>query len=115
MRIFPGLLIIVAIAAPLRAGEPEWSAEKRNHWAWKAPQRSKSPAVKNATWLRNPIDAFILAKLETKGIPPAPPASREQLMRRVTFDVIGLPPTPEEIDAFVKDRNADAWEKVVDR
>jgi hypothetical protein len=73
------------------------------------------PKIKDAAWVRNPVDAFILTKLETAGIKPAPQATREQLICRVTFDLIGLPPMPADIDAFVNDRSPDAWEKVVDR
>jgi hypothetical protein len=116
-RVFLALAAMLVAGMAVQAGEPMWSAEKRNHWAWKAPVRRTAPDVKNATWVRNPIDAFILAKLEAKGLKPAAPATREQLIRRVTFDLIGLPPTPEEIDFFTKDSAAPqvAWEKVVDR
>ncbi len=89
--------------------------ERVNHWAWKIPGRPAPPAVTAKGWLQNPIDAFILAKLEAAGIEPAAPASRAQLIRRVTFDLIGLPPTPEEIDAFIHDNSPRAWEKVIDR
>jgi hypothetical protein len=88
---------------------------KKNHWAWKPPVRPAVPTVKNKAWVKNPIDAFILAKLEGAGLKPAPPATREQMIRRVTFDLIGLPPTPQEIDAFVNDKSPNAWEKVIDR
>ena len=112
-----GLILLLFTATPemVRAGEAAWGADKKNHWAWKGPVRPAIPPVKDAGWVRNPIDAFIRAKLEASGVKPAPPASREQLIRRVTFDLVGLPPTPEEIDAFVNDRGAVAWEKVVDR
>src|SRR5262249_8260253 len=73
------------------------------------------PAVKNAAWARSPLDAFVLARLEAKGLQPAPPAERATLLRRVTVDLTGLPPTPEEIDAYVKDESPEAWAKVVDR
>src|SRR5207244_3249964 len=98
-----GLLLLTIFALPtlLRADEPNWSAEKRNHWAWKAPVRPAVPTVQGKAWVRNPIDAFILAKLEAAKLTPAEPASRAQLLRRVTFDLVGLPPTPDEIDAFV--------------
>ena len=66
-------------------------------------------------WLRNPIDSFILAKLEAVGLSPAPPASKASLLRRVTYDLTGLPPTPEEVDAFLADASPDAYEKVVER
>src|SRR5438309_1221208 len=79
------LLTILAQPALLRADDPAWSAEKKNHWAWKPPVRPALPAVKNAGWVRNPIDAFILATLEVAKLTPAEPASREHLIRRVTF------------------------------
>jgi hypothetical protein len=111
-------LILLTILVPpptLRADEPKWSAEKRNHWAWKPPVRPALPSVKNAGWVRNPIDAFVLAKLEAAKLTPSASATREHLIRRVTFDLIGLQPTPAEIDAFVNDHSANAWDKVVDR
>jgi len=88
---------------------------KKDHWAWKPSVRRPLPAVKNAAWIRNPIDAFILAKLEAAGLQPAAPASREQLLRRVTLDLIGLPPAPAEIDAALSDTSPDWYEKVIDR
>ena len=78
-------------------------------------KRQAVPAVKDARWAKTPIDRFILAKLEAQGIPPAPAADRRTLIRRATFDLTGLPPTPEEIDAFEKDKSSSAYEKVVDR
>jgi hypothetical protein len=109
------LLGIWALPQDSQGGDPEWDGPKKNHWAWKAPVRPHIPAVKDSAWGRNPIDAFILAKLEAAGLKPAGPASREHLIRRVTFDLVGLPPTPAEIDAFVNDRDPKAFEKVVDR
>jgi hypothetical protein len=111
------LMLLGILTRPERsqAGDPDWSGPKKNHWAWKAPVRPALPAVRNEAWVRNPIDAFVLAKLEAAKLKPAEPASRGQLIRRATFDLIGLPPTPEEIDAFVNDRDPKAWEKVVDR
>ncbi|MBB6048815.1 DUF1553 domain-containing protein [Armatimonas rosea] len=73
------------------------------------------PAVKTVGWVRNPIDAFVLAKLEAKGLRPAPEADKRTLIRRVTFDLTGLPPTPQEIDAFLADTSPTAYEKLVDR
>ena len=90
-----------------RAG-PDW-------WALQPIRRPAIPDVKDRDWVRNPIDAFILAGLEAKGLAPAPEADRRTYVRRVTFDLIGLPPTPEEIDAFLKDDSPDAYEKLVDR
>ena len=73
------------------------------------------PAVKDRNWVRNPIDAFIRAGLETNGLTPAPEADRTTLLRRLSFDLTGLPPSPDEIEAFLDDRSADAYERVVDR
>jgi mono/diheme cytochrome c family protein len=91
------------------------SEKDRQYWAYRPLAKSTPPAVKDAGWCRNPIDRFVLAKLEEKGIAPAADADRRVLIRRVTFDLIGLPPTPEEVDAFVSDSSPDAYEKVVDR
>ncbi len=85
------------------------------HWAFEAPQRPNLPAVKNDAWAKNPIDRFVLARLERDGLAPSPAAARETLMRRVTLDLTGLPPTPDEVKSFVADRAPDAYEKVVDR
>ena len=87
----------------------------RAYWAYRPLSRPDLPKVRNTTWLKNPIDAFILAKLEEKGLAPAPSADRITLIRRVSYDLTGLPPTPEEIDLFVNDRSPDAYEKLVDR
>ena len=85
------------------------------HWAFRPMRPVAVPSRKNRAWVRTPIDAFILQKLEARGLRPAPPADRRTLIRRVTFDMTGLPPTPEEIEAFVNDRSPDAWPKVVER
>jgi hypothetical protein len=85
------------------------------HWAYVKPVRPALPEVKDRSWLRNPIDNFILAKLEREGLKPAPEADKTTLIRRVYLDLVGLPPTPEEVDAFVADSSPDAYEKVVDR
>src|SRR5262245_11075989 len=83
------------------------------HWAFVPTRKPEIP--KANTQITNPIDAFVLARLEKEGLKPAPSASREVLIRRVTLDLTGLPPTPDEIDAFLKDTTPDAWEKVIDR
>jgi hypothetical protein len=90
------------------------TAESRNYWAYRALKRPEEPKVRNAGWVKNPIDAFILAKLEEKGLTPAPPADRVSLARRVYYDLIGLPPTPEQIDAFVNDKSPDAYGRLID-
>ncbi|MBC8064016.1 MAG: PSD1 domain-containing protein [Chlorobia bacterium] len=87
----------------------------KRHWAFVAPVRAKTPITKNKTWPRNPVDAFILARLEREGLKPSPEADKVTLIRRLTLDLIGLPPTPSEVDAFIADKSHQAYEKVVDR
>jgi mono/diheme cytochrome c family protein len=101
---------IATVAEWIRQG-----AEYEPHWAFVAPAKPAVPGVKNKTWPRTPIDNFILAKLESKGIAPSPEADKETLVRRVHMDLLGLPPTPEEIDAFVADTSDKAYEVMVDR
>ena len=93
----------------------EQGAKYQKHWSLIAPTRPELPAVKNEAWVKNPIDRFILFRLEKEGVAPAPEADRRTLIRRLSFDLTGLPPTPEEVDAFLADRSADAYEKVVRR
>ncbi|MDB5289538.1 MAG: Planctomycete cytochrome, partial [Phycisphaerales bacterium] len=107
-------------AAPAVAKAPAGPAAnyeklRREHWAWQPVKTPAIPAVKNAAWPRSDVDRFLLAKLEEKGLQPVVDADRVALIRRVTFDLIGLPPTPQEVDAFVNDRSAAAFEAVVDR
>ena len=85
------------------------------HWAFVAPKAGPLPAVKLKSWPKNPIDYFVLARLEKEGLQPSPPADKYTLVRRVYLDLIGLPPTPEEADVFVNDRDPSAYEKLVDR
>jgi hypothetical protein len=85
------------------------------HWAYETPQRPPLPAVHNPHWCRNPIDRFVLARLEGEGLHPAPGAPKDILIRRVTLDLTGLPPTPKEVDAFLADHSPQAYEHVVDR
>ncbi len=87
----------------------------RAHWAYQPVKQPAVPQVKNAAWVRMPVDNFVLAKLEQNGMRPNALANKESLIRRATFDLIGLPPTPEEVQAFVGDASPDAFEKVVDR
>jgi hypothetical protein len=90
------------------------SAKIETHWAYVKPVLPAIPAVKNAGWVRNPIDAFVLARLEKEGLAPSREADRATLIRRVYLDLIGLPPSPAEVDAFVKDESPLAYEAVVD-
>jgi hypothetical protein len=89
--------------------------ETQLHWAFQPVRRPALPAVRNAAWPRTSVDRFILARLEAKGLSPSPPADRRTLIRRATFDLLGLPPTPEEIAAFEADSSPDAWDRVIDR
>ena len=93
----------------------EQGAEWKEHWAFLPPQASVPPKVKNVAWLTNPIDAFVLHKLEQAGLRPAIPADKTALLRRVTYDLTGLPPTQAEVESFVSDNSPSAYEKVVDR
>jgi hypothetical protein len=85
------------------------------HWSLVPPRRPALPEIKGGGWVRNPIDRFIFARLEREGITPSPEASKETLIRRVTLELTGLPPTPAEVDSFLADSSTDAYEKVVDR
>lgn len=89
--------------------------EGRDFWSFQPVENWPVPRVKDETWVRTPIDSFVLSKLESHGIEPAQRADRTTLIRRVTFDMVGLPPTPEEIDAFVEDPSSDAYRKLVER
>jgi hypothetical protein len=93
----------------------EQGAEYQSHWAYITPERVDPPDVKNNTAARNAIDHFILAQLDKRSIEPSPEADRATLIRRLSLDLIGLPPTPKEVDEFLKDTSEDAYEKVVDR
>jgi Protein of unknown function (DUF1553)/Protein of unknown function (DUF1549) len=92
-----------------------FTQRQREFWSFQPIKPQMPPAVKHTKWVRTPIDSFIAAKLEAKGVEPAQPAEKIALLRRATFDLIGLPPAPEEVDAFLADRSPQAFEKVVDR
>ncbi len=91
------------------------AAVKSEHWAFQPITRPAEPAVKDGAWVRNPIDRFVLARLEAKGVRPSPEADRATLLRRLSLDLTGLPPAPQEIDAFLADARPDAYEHAVDR
>lgn len=93
----------------------EQGAKFEGHWAYLPPSRPALPKVNDPGWPVNEVDHFILARLEQEGLKPAPPASKEMLLRRVSLDLTGLPPTVEELDAFLADSDAKAYDKVVDR
>ncbi len=106
------------LSAEQRKTLERWVAEGANyqtHWAFVAPRRPAEPTIKRADWVRNPIDQFVLAKLEAEGLAPSAEADRATLMRRLSVDLIGLPPTPAEVDAFVADADPQAYDKLVER
>jgi cytochrome c553 len=105
----------VRLPASLTRPKPAYDKLKKEHWAWQPLTDPKAPAVRDGAWPRDDIDRFLLAALEAKGVRPAGDADRVTLIRRVTFDLTGLPPTPAEIDAFLKDTSPDAYERLVDR
>jgi mono/diheme cytochrome c family protein len=96
------------------ANEPPTQLNE-THWSLSSPKRVTPPTVKDREWSKQPIDAFIAAKLESEHLTPSPEADRPTLIRRVTLDLIGLPPTPGEVDAFVQDKRPDAYDRLIDR
>jgi hypothetical protein len=90
-------------------------SQKSDHWSFQPIANVAPPAVKQTAWVRNPIDAFILAKLEAEGVAPSPEADRATLLRRLSLDLVGLPPTVEEVTAFIRDERPDAYEQQVER
>ncbi len=93
----------------------EQGAKWQSHWSFIPPVRPAEPAVQNHNWVRNPIDSFILARLEQEGLKPSPESDRDRLLRRVSFDLTGLPPTLAELNTYLADSSPDAYEKAVDR
>ena len=102
-----------AAAAP--AKKREYTKAQKQFWSFRPVKDYPVPAVQNTAWVKSPVDAFILARLEAKGLKPAPPTDKVVLLRRATFDLTGLPPTRQELDDFLADRSPDAFAKVVDR
>jgi hypothetical protein len=112
-RLLPVLLLLAA--APAAAAEKSIAERARTHWAFQPVRRPAVPAVRNAAWPQTPIDHFLLVRMEAAGVSPAPRADRATLLRRITLDLTGLPPTPDEIDTFLADGRPDAYERLVDR
>jgi hypothetical protein len=113
---YAAVLFTVSLCAASESTPAKKFTDKDRHYWALQPVRSVSvPVIKHLSWVRNPIDAFILQKLEEKGIEPGAPADKVTLIRRLTFDLTGLPPTAEDVEAFVADQSADAYKKVVDR
>jgi mono/diheme cytochrome c family protein len=92
-----------------------WNKDRREHWSFQPLKKVAVPDVKDTNWVSTPVDSFVLAKLESKDMHPSPAADKRTLIRRATFDLTGLPPTPEEVQAFLDDTSPDAFAKVVDR
>ena len=101
--------------SPAREEPPLVGESKSTHWSFQPIVRPELPTVKNHDWPRNPTDRFVLARLEAEGIPPSPEADRVTLIRRLSLDLLGLPPSPTEVDAFLADASPDAYERLVDR
>ena len=87
----------------------------QKHWSFEPPKSRETPKTSNPNWSRNPIDTFVLAKLEAEGLEPSSPADKTTLIRRATLDLTGVPPTIEEVDAFLADDSPDAYQKLIDR
>jgi mono/diheme cytochrome c family protein len=102
-------------AAATHTGPPKVDDHARAFWSFQPIRRPEVPVVANASWVKNPVDAFLLSKMEAAGLAPAPSTQRTTLLRRVYYDLIGLPPTPDEVREFLADDSPDAYERVVDR
>lgn len=106
---------VEAVAGPALGDQQHIRRVAQSHWSLQPVHKPDLPTVRNETWVKTPLDAFILARLEDAGLSPSPPADRRTLLRRVTFDLTGLPPTAEEIAEFEADSSPDAFEQIVDR
>lgn len=114
--ILPGVVLTGRAADPgPEVIEPAISAGDLQHWAFRPVVRPEPPGVNDGEWCRNPIDRFLLARLEAEGLHPTPPADRETLIRRVTFDLTGLPPAAADIEQFLADDTPEAWSRLIDR
>lgn len=115
LRLFAALLTLAVGGISSSMADDKKETKNETAWAYRKPVRQSLPVVRDAAWMQNPIDAFVLAKLEGAGLHPSPVADRTALIRRVTFDLLGIPPAPAEIAAFVDDNRPDAYERLVDR
>jgi hypothetical protein len=109
------ITVSVFICCAVLLASETFTQRQRDFWSFQRVKPQTPPAVKHTNSVRTPVDSFIVAKLESKGVEPGPPAGKVALLRRATFDLIGLPPTPEEVEAFLADSSPQAFEKVVDR
>jgi hypothetical protein len=106
---------VTAAPAPAVAHERSITPEQRAYWAFRPLAKAEAPSVRRADWPRTDIDRFILARLEQEGLSPVGAADKLTLLRRATLDLTGLPPTPDDVDAFLKDESPGAFDKVIDR
>jgi hypothetical protein len=113
---FLASLAVLVIASFFTEAEDsiDW-AKAREFWSFQAPVRHQPPAVRNTSWPRQPMDYFVLTKIEARQLSPSPEAERRTLIRRLTFDLTGLPPTPEEIQEFLSDKEPDAYDRLAER
>jgi hypothetical protein len=102
-------------SAPQLSAAERIELARKSHWAFQPIRRAALPDVKDVDWAATPLDRFVLAKLEAAGLTPSPSADRHTLIRRATFDLLGLPPTPDEVEAFVNDASPDAYQRLIDR
>ncbi|GAB4153617.1 MAG: PSD1 and planctomycete cytochrome C domain-containing protein [Planctomycetaceae bacterium] len=119
-KIVPAIVLACVVLPSLHADEkPEpYTKLERQHWSFQKPVEPRIPtqfSAREQQWIRNPIDAFVLRKLKEKSLKPASPANRRTLIRRVTYDLTGLPPRPTDIEAFLKDRSPRAYERLIER
>ena len=112
MNCIRSIIALIVLTLPLAADESDW-AKRTNHWAFKPVKHSEDPQVKQDGWVRNPIDRFVLSRLEKAGLTPSSEADRYTLIRRVYLDLIGLPPSIEAVKSFVNDKSPGAYQKVV--
>jgi len=110
-----GLSLLALACTVWAASDDQFTEAQLNYWAYQKVQKPAVPEVKHRAWVKTPVDAFILKELEARSVKPALPADKITLLRRVTFDLTGLPPTPAEVTAFLADNSPKAFEKVVDR
>ena len=114
--VYLSFLVLGLAAVALHSADVHtFTPAQKNYWAFQPVAKPTPPAVKNQQWVQNPIDAFVLQKLEAQNLQPNPRAGKLTLLRRTTIDMTGLPPTQEEIQQYLSDQSPNAWEKVVDR
>ena len=113
--VWPGMTATDVATTNVPAASAKISDDDRNFWSFQTPRSAKLPQVGDEIWPRTPVDRFLLSQLESKGVQQAPEADKRTLVRRVTFDLTGLPPTPAEVEQFVHDPAVDAYERLIDR